>query len=139
MTSRWMMQVKQRQRQFQVREGNSSMTDGERRFYRRKVMINPKTGQVIKVESIEAHIERMETEASIERLHPKEQWRFLARVLETVPGPFSQDERKLIDKNWRTLRGWDERYRPVYEYHEVERAKESVLRYRRLTGRKQTS
>ena len=71
MTSRFMLQVQQRNRAAMKREGNRSLTEREIKFYRPKMN-----------ESMEAHINRMMEEAAEETKFPTEWWRHLARVLQ---------------------------------------------------------
>lgn len=127
MTSRWMLGVQGRNRAFRKKQGNISMTDRERKFYRRKVTIS-KDGFIIKIESIDEHLERMLVEAEVERYHPNEPQRFLARLLECESVhdlPINKDEQKIIDTV--RIRGGT-----------VNEAEEGILRYRRLTDRKAT-
>lgn len=113
MASRWMQQMKARQRAFNKREAKISLTERERKFYQRQ-----------RGESIEHHIWRMLYEASSERLHPTEWWRRLARVTLVIPSPYDDTERTLITKS-------------INRGDEVIQTQASILRYRKLTGRHQ--
>jgi hypothetical protein len=96
------------------------MTEAERKLYRRKVWIFPNGS--MKVEPIEDYILRLETTAQLEQRHPRDWWRHLARVLGVIDAPLDQFERDLVS-------------RACKEDWEVSRTEQSILRYRRLTGK----
>ena len=97
------------------------MTDAERKLYRRKVAINPKTGAVVGVESLENYIARLYRVAAFEQRFAEDWWRRLARVLQIFEN-LDATERDLIQRGLKGLRT-------------VAQTEESILRYRRLTGR----
>jgi hypothetical protein len=143
MASRWMQQVKQRQRQYKKKLGNLSITKREEKFYKRKILINKLTGQVIRVESIDDHLERMYREAKEEREHPVEPTRIVARILqiESIRSlPLNHDERKLISRMLIHVTRADGTptgeiiLSPEFTIADVEK---SILRYRRLTNREE--
>ena len=111
MASRWMQQMKARERAFRRREAKISLTERERKFYQRQ-----------RGESIEHHLWRMLLEAEKERNQPTEWWRALARVLQVIQGPFDAVERELVAKGIRLGRT-------------IAETEQAILRYRRLTGR----
>lgn len=136
MASRWMVSVQARQRSYRKRLGNLSFTDEERRFYRRKIKINPDTGRIVSIESIDDHITRMETIAAEERIKPKIPYRVFARI-QSIPSireiPLEREERELVIRNMYKDEklGW--RLKPDVTLAYVEQA---ILRWRRLTNRK---
>ena len=124
--------MKARERSFRRREGNISLTQTERNFYRPKILINPKTGQVIKVESPAEHIDRMELLAKKEQQQPKEFPRIIARLsqLDSIKSlPINSDETHMIRIHInRNTRG-EVLLDPDVTVAQLE---ESILRYRRL-------
>lgn len=141
MASRWMQQVKARDRAYRKKLGNSSLTVTERKFERRKVTIG-KNGFIVKVETLDEHLERMYSGAHQEQLHPKEPTRVLSRILEveTIQElPLNEDEKKIIRSYLYKPQRMDGTptgeilLRPDITVAMVEKA---ILRYRRLTGRK---
>ncbi len=141
MTSRWMQQVKARNKQAKQKEGMRSLTITEKKHQRRKVTIG-KNGYIIKVESIDEYLERQLQEATFERHHPKEPTRVLSRIFE-VPSiqelSLNADEKRLISNflykpvNRLGMPTGEILLRPDKEISDVEKA---ILRYRRLTARK---
>lgn len=135
MASRWMNQMRNRERAFRRREGNSSLTEIEKRFYRPIIKISRDTGRIFYVESWDDHVERMRKEAGDERYRPREPHRIISRIqqVESIRAlPLSEDERVLIRR--KLVRDSKGRVYldPQYTIHDVET---SILRYRRLTGR----
>lgn len=90
-----------------------SMTDAERKLYRRKMN-----------ESIEAYIRRLEETAQLEQKFPADWWRHLARVLQVIAAPLDQMERDIISRSCKTGKA-------------VAETEVAIIRYRRLTGRHQ--
>lgn len=140
MASRWMQQVKARDRAYRRKLGNSSITVTERKFERRKVTIG-KNGFIVKVETLDEHLERMYALAREEQFRPKEPTRVLARLFDTAISemPLNADEKKIIfsyiyrpQRQDGTPTG-EVLLRPDVSIADVEK---SILRYRRLTGRK---
>ena len=136
MASRW-LQGKRNIVRNHKRKLKNQMTKLEERFYRPKILISKTTGKVIKVESLQEHHERMQKEGTEERLKPKMPTAVLARLLQ-VPSiaklPLNSDEQKIIqsylikDNKNRVM------LNPEIPISKVE---QSILRYRRLTGRKE--
>lgn len=144
MASRWMAQMRQRQRQYKARQGKASLTVQENKFYRRKVLINPSTGQVIKVESVEDHLDRMNREANSERNNPKEPHRVFSRLLKNLESlqslenvPLDNFERQIVHNKIHTeTRANGSRGATLLDQHvTIYDLEKSILRYRRLTGR----
>ena len=135
MASRWLQNKRNIVRNHK-RKLKNQMTKLEERFYRRRILLN-KDGQIIKVESLQEHHDRMLQEGTEERLKPKMPTAVLARLLQ-VPSiqklPFNSDEQKIIqsylikDNKNRVM------LNPEIPISKVE---QSILRYRRLTGRKE--
>lgn len=135
-----MQQVKARDRAYRRKLGNSSLTVAEKKFERRKVIIG-KNGFIVKVETLDEHLERMYSTAANERLNPKEPTRVLSRILE-VPtiGEMSLDanEKTIIANFLYKPQRQDGSatgeilLRPDITISQVEKA---ILRYRRLTNR----
>lgn len=141
MASRWMQQVKARDRAYRKKLGNSSLTVTERKFDRRKVTIG-KNGFIVKVETLDEHLDRMYSSAKQEQGNPKEPTRVLARTLltESIQEiPLNEDEKKIIRSYLYKPQRADGKptgeilLRPDVTISDVEKA---ILRYRRLTGRK---
>lgn len=135
MASRWMNQMRSRQRAYRRRQGNSSMTEVEKRFYRPIIRLSPTTGRIFFVEGFDEHIERMRKEAHTEQLQPKEPHRIISRIqqIDSIRSlSLNDDERRIIrrklmrDSKGRVLLS------PDVTIYDVEKA---ILRYRRLTRR----
>ena len=112
MTSRWMLQVQQRQKRHRSQQGNLSWTDVERKLYKRKIILDKK-GNIAKVESLEAYIERLEKTTALERSFPKDSWRVLARVLVVIDAPLDAHEWGIINRASRPQRNYqDDEWHP---------------------------
>lgn len=98
MASRWMLGMRQRQKQYKQRLAKSATTNTERKLEKRKIKMNKK-GIIIGVESIEEHTERQRLYASNERISPKE-WRRVYARIQSIPSiqqlKLNNDEQLII-------------------------------------------
>jgi hypothetical protein len=130
-----MQQKKQQERAYRRRRGNESLTDHERKQYRRKVLINQLTGTIAKVETIEDYLNRIEEIAKLERsAQPIDWWRRLARVLQTIPGPLDREELEIVHAH-SLFTMWEpeqKRFVHIPVGETIEKTQQAILKHRRL-------